>query len=84
LGKGQDKVVVVDELKERVSGTSKYGNFGEKCQTTFLNVDKAMKCTYCEFSVEVQQRLSSRVDSPSLLARSVMRSTSSLASMHQW
>jgi hypothetical protein len=47
--------------------------------------------TYCEWSLEIRQRLSSGVDNPSLrryfsslLTRSIMRSTSSLASLHQW
>src|SRR6202790_2008881 len=47
--------------------------------------------TYCDLSVEIRQRLSSGMDRPSLrryfsslLIRSITRSTSSLASVHQW
>jgi hypothetical protein len=54
-------------------------------------VNQDTEFTYCEFSLEIRQRLSSRVDNPSLrryisslLTRSIMRSTRSLASMHQW
>jgi hypothetical protein len=55
------------------------------------NTEKQTKFTKCEFKFEIQQRLSSLVDNPSqrryfssLWTRSTMRSTSSLASMHQW
>ena len=54
------------------------------------NTEKQTKFTNCEFKFEIQWRLSSRVDSPSrrryfssLRTRSITRSTSSLASMHQ-
>ena len=55
------------------------------------NTEKQTKFTNCEFKFEIRRRLSSLVDNPSrrryfssLQTRSITRSTSSLASMHQW
>ena len=54
------------------------------------NTEKQTKFTNCEFKFEIRRRLLSRVDSlsrwryfSSLRTRSITRSTSSLASMHQ-
>ena len=64
---------------------------GLKCLRASSNTKKQTKFTNLKFKFEIQWRLLSRVDMPSLRryfsslqTRSITRSTSSLASMHQW
>jgi len=65
--------------------------FSSNRELASSNVENLTDFTYCDVKSEIRQRLSLRDDNPSLRryfsslrTRSITRSTSSLASMHQW